>query len=99
MLSFSILEEIIQPQQDEHIVQTSPDKIPSFISLEDDKPGVEEPYKPKPQIVSEDKPKSLVNGKPEHAEPSKKAPFSEFDVTIPLTEGESPVTIVQKPVG
>ena len=97
-------------------MQTSPDKIPSFIPLQaDDKPAsrvaqpfdeisftIEHPDKPKPRDVSEDTPSSLVNGKLEHEtdgqQPSKKTPLSEFNVTIPLTEGGSPVKGVQKPL-
>jgi hypothetical protein len=110
----SILEPIIRPRQDENIVQASPDKIPSFISLQpDEKPAdrvaqpfeemtvsIEHPEKEKPRAISEDKPTSLVNGKPGHDadEPSRETPLMQFDVKIPLNEGETPVKINQKPL-
>ena len=105
---------MIQPREDENIVQTSPDKIPSFISLQpDEKPTgrvaqpfdemtvtIEHPEQQKPKGTTEDTPTSLVNGKVEHPadKPSKETPSMEFNVTIPLDEGKTPVTITQKPL-
>lgn len=109
----SILEPIIQPRLDENIVQSAPDKIPSFIPLQDDEPtdrvaqpfdemsvAIEKPDSSMPKASSKDAPISLVNGKLDHEidHTSMEAPLSEFNVTIPLTDGESPIKIVQKPV-
>lgn len=94
-------------------MQTSPEKIPSFIPLQDDKPAgrvaqpfeersvsIEKPDSSKPQISSKYTPISLINGKLEHEtdDTSMEAPLSDFNVTIPLTNGESSIKIVQKPL-
>ena len=76
-LKLHILEQIIQPREEENIVQTSPDKLPSFIPLQPDaepekslsKPfdemsvSFQHPDKAKPESGAEDAPKTLVNGK------------------------------------
>ena len=92
-------------------MQTTPEKIPSFISLQDDKPAVgvaqpfdemsvtiEKPDSAKPLTSPKDAP--LINGKLEHEtdDTSMEASLSEFNVTIPMTNGESPIKIVQKPL-